>query len=75
MKLPIQSKSVVHTSSIMPIHTGVLPGRSCSARNGSEDCYCDGNCCRNETDCWCCATQAGFTDIVLNTGRPPISLN
>lgn len=29
-------------------------GRSCSAGNGGQDCYCTGGCCRNETSCWCC---------------------
>ena len=33
-------------------------GRSCSAKDGSKDCYCTGGCWRSETDCGC--TGGGF---------------
>jgi hypothetical protein len=29
-------------------------GRSCSSRDGKEDCFCTGGCCRTETSCRCC---------------------
>ena len=26
---------------------------SCSSRDGKQDCFCDGSCCRDQTTCWC----------------------